>query len=155
MIVLLLLILALFSGCSTPKVVMDYQKDSVAYIVRDTVVFRDSVVLVEIPKESDKSVVVAADTSFLETTFAHSSAWVDDGRLYHTLQNKDAIIPIKITIPEKVHTEQKALVKRVYEQVEVERELSKWQSFIQSLGYAVLIACVLWLINKMRKVFMA
>ena len=145
-----------FLGCSTPRVVQDYQRDSVVYIVKDSTIFKDSVVLVEIPTERERLVATATDTSHLETSVAWSEAYVADGKLFHTLQNKDALLPVKITIPEKVHTEQreKAMVWKQTEIVEVEKELSKWQNFIQMLGYGVLIACVLWILNKMRK-FMA
>ena len=145
-----------FLGCSTPRVVQDYQRDSVVYIVKDSTIFKDSVVLVEIPTERERLVAAATDTSHLETSVAWSEAYVADGKLFHTLQNKDALLPVKITIPEKVHTEQreKAMVWKQTEIVEVEKELSKWQNFIQMLGYGVLIACVLWILNKMRK-FMA
>ena len=142
-----------FLGCSTPRVVQDYQRDSVRIIVKDSTIFKDSVVLVEIPTERERLVAAATDTSHLETSVAWSEAYVADGRLYHTLQNKDALLPVKITIPEKVHTEQreKAMVWKQTEIVEVEKELSKWQNFIQMLGYGVLVACVLWILNKMRK----
>lgn len=142
-----------FLGCSAPRVVQDYQRDSVRIIVKDSTIFKDSVVLVEIPTERERLVAAATDTSHLETSVAWSEAYVTDGKLYHTLQNKDALLPVKITIPEKVHTEQreKALIYKQTEIVEVEKELSKWQNFIQMLGYGVLIACVLWILNKMRK----
>lgn len=142
-----------FLGCSAPRVVQDYQRDSVRIIVKDSTIFKDSVVLVEIPTERERLVVAEADTSHLETSVAWSEAFVADGKLYHTLQNKDALLPVKITIPEKVHTEQreKAMIYKQTEIVEVEKELSKWQNFIQMLGYGVLIACVLWILNKMRK----
>lgn len=148
-----LAVCAAFAGCATPKVIQDYQRDSVVYIVKDSTIFKDSVVLVEIPTEKERLVAAATDTSRLETSVAWSEAYVADGRLYHTLQNKDALLPVKITIPEKVHTEQreKAMIYKQTEIVEVEKELSKWQNFIQMLGYGVLIACVLWILNKMRK----
>ena len=109
--------------------------------------------LVEIPTERERLVAAATDTSRLDTSVAWSEAFVADGKLFHTLQNKDALLPVKITIPEKVHTEQRerAMIYKQTEIVEVEKELSKWQNFIQLLGYGVLIACVLWILNKMRK----
>ena len=150
---LYLAVFSLFVACSAPRVIQDYQRDSVVYIVKDSTIFKDSVVLVEIPTERERLVAAATDTSRLETSVARSEAYVADGRLYHTLQNKDALLPVKIAIPEKVHTEQreKALIYKQTEIVEVEKELSKWQNFIQMLGYGVLIACVLWILNKMRK----
>lgn len=143
----------LMVSCATPKVAQDYQRDSVVVIVRDSVILKDSVVLVEIPTERERLVVAATDTSHLETSVAWSEAYVADGRLHHTLQNKDALLPVKITIPEKVHTELSKNTMVIRQTVEVEKELSKWQNFIQMLGYGVLTACVLWLINKVRKVF--
>ena len=142
-----------FLGCSAPRVVQDYQRDSVRIIVKDSTIFKDSVVLVEIPTERERLVAAATDTSRLETSVAWSEAFVADGKLFHTLQNKDALLPVKITIPEKVHTEQRerAMIYKQTEIVEVEKELSKWQNFIQMLGYGVLIVCVLWILNKMRK----
>ena len=150
---LYLAVCSLFVACSAPRVIQDYQRDSVVYIVKDSTIFKDSVVLVEIPTERERLVAAATDTSHLETSVAWSEAFVANGKLFHTLQNKDALLPVKITIPEKVHSEQseKALIYKQTEIVEVEKELSKWQNFIQALGYCVLIACVLWILNKMRK----
>lgn len=155
-IVAIMAVLWLVFGCGVPKVVQDYQRDSVAYIVRDTTIFRDSVVYIAIPMESDKAVVFQSDTSRLETSVAKSEAFITEGgRICHTLTNKDALIPIEVKLPKYIHTEQKAMVRNVREVVEVEKELSRWHNFIQLLGYGVLIACVLWLINKVRKVFVA
>lgn len=152
----LLAICGLAGACATPKVVQDYQRDSVVVIVKDSLVLKDSVVLVEIPTEQERLVVAATDTSVLETSVAKSTAFVNDkGQLCHTLTNKDALLPVKITIPEKVHTELREKAMVVRQTIEVEKELSRWQNFIQMLGYGVLIACVLWLINKVRKVFVA
>lgn len=151
----LLAICGLAGACATPKVVQDYQRDSVVVIIKDSLVLKDSVVLVEIPTERERLVVAATDTSVLETSVARSEAFVADGKLHHTLTNKDALLPVKITIPEKVHTELREKAMVVRQTIEVEKELSRWQNFIQMLGYGVLIACVLWLINKVRRVFVA
>jgi hypothetical protein len=149
----LLAICGLLGACATPKVVQDYQRDSVVVIVKDSLVLKDSVVLVEIPTEQERLVVAATDTSVLETSVAKSTAFVNDkGQLCHTLTNKDALLPVKITIPEKVHSELREKAMVVRQTIEVEKELSRWQNFIQMLGYGVLIACVLWLINKFRKI---
>lgn len=148
---LYLAVCSLFVACSAPRVIQDYQRDSVVYIVKDSTIFKDSVVLVEIPTERERLVAAATDTSHLETSVAWSEAFVADGKLYHTLQNKDALLPVKITIPEKVHSELSKNTMVIRKTVEVEKELSRWQNFIQMLGYGVLIACVLWILNKMRK----
>ena len=151
--ILILALCGLISACATPKVVQDYQKDSVAVEVRDSLIMRDSVIFVEVPKESDKAVLPDADTSRLETSLALSEAWVNEGRLYHTLRNRhEALIPIEVKLPEYIHTEKEYLVREKQVTVEVEKELSRWQSFIQALGYAVLIAGAAWLAWKLSKI---
>ena len=149
----LMAVLWLVFGCGVPKVVQDYQRDSVAYIVRDTTIFRDSVVYVQIPAESDKAVVFQSDTSRLETSVAKSEAFITEGgRICHTLTNKDALIPIEVKLPKYIHTEQKAMMRNVREVVKVEKELSRWQNFIMTLGYGLLIAASGWLVWKLSKI---
>lgn len=138
-------------SCAAPKAVQDYQRDSVVLIVKDSVMLRDSVVLVEIPQETDRAVVADTDTSRLETSVAWSQAYVSGGRLYHILTNKDALLPVSITIPTKVHTEQREKAMIVRQTVEVEKELSRWQNFLIALGYSVLVAAAVWLAMKVRK----
>ena len=138
-------------SCSAPRVVQDYQRDSVVLVVKDSVILKDSVVLVEIPQETDRAVVADTDTSRLETLVAWSQAYVSGGRLYHTLTNKDALLPVSITIPTKVHTEQREKAMIVRQTIEVEKELSRWQNFLIALGYSVLVAVAVWLIMKVRK----
>lgn len=153
-IIPLLALCGLITACAAPKAVQGYQRDSVAVFVRDSLILRDSVILVEIPQESDKAVLPDSDTSRLVTSLALSEAWVDDGRLYHTLRNRgEALVPIEVRIPNRVHTEQRIMTRAVREVVEVEKELSRWQSFIQALGYAVLIAGAAWLARKLMRVF--
>lgn len=152
-IVAIMAILWLVFGCGVPKVVQDYQRDSVAYIVRDTTIFRDSVVYVQVPTESDKALVFQTDTSRLETSVAKSEAFITEGgRICHTLTNKDALIPIEVKLPKYIHTERKDFVRSVREVVEVEKALSKWQNFIMTLGYGLLIAVAAWLVWKLTKI---
>lgn len=148
--------LALMTGCGTQRVVQDFQRDSVAVIVRDSVILRDSVVLVEIPAESDRAVLQDCDTSRLETSVAESVAWVAGGKLHHQLRNKDAaIIPVTIKVPERLHYESKdrLIYNRIVETVEVEKQLSRWQQFLLSLGWVVIIAGTAWSVWKVSKVF--
>jgi hypothetical protein len=148
--------LAVLTACGTQKVVTDIQRDSVAVIVRDSVIFRDSVVLVEIPKESDKDVVMRSDTSRLKTSIAESEAWVANGRLHHTLRNKDwAFIPVTIKMPEKIHYEQKdrLVYNRIVEQVEVEKPLSWWERFVMSVGTIAIIAAAIYIGYRARRLF--
>lgn len=147
---------ALLTGCAAQRVAVDHQRDSVAVIVRDSVIFRDSVVLVEVPKESDKTVLPDCDTSRLETSVAESEAWVADGRLHHTLKNKDwAFIPVTIKMPERLHYEQKdrLVYNRIVETIEVEKPLSWWERFVMSVGTITIISAAIYIGYRARRLF--
>ena len=143
----------LMTACAAPKVVQDYQRDSVV-VIRDSVRFRDSLMLVPVPQGSDKAVLPDSDTSRLETNVAESVAYVADGKLHHRLRNKEAaIIPVTIKMPERIHyeTRDKIIYNRIVETVEVEKELSRLQRFMMSLGWVVLIGAVAWLAWKIYR----
>ena len=146
-------LLSLVVSCAAPKVVLE-QRDSTVINIKDSIRFRDSLVLVPIPEGADKSKMPDTDTSFLQTSVAESEAFVKDGVLHHSLRNRsEAVIPIRITIPERIRTEEKGLTRylKQVERVEVEKELSRWQRFLQGLGWTALIAVVLWIINNVRQ----
>ena len=140
------------ASCGPAKVVQDYQKDSVVTVIKDTTIYRDSIIYVKIEAEKDSAVLPDTDTSRLSTRFAESEAYVSNGQLHHSLRNKsEALIPIETKIPITIHFESKAATirdKRTVEVVEVEKQLSRWQKFIQALGYGVLIAVILWIAKK-------
>ena len=141
------------ASCAAPKVVIQ-QRDSTVINIKDSICFRDSLVLVPVPEGADKAKLPDTDTSFLQTSMAESEAFVKDGILHHSLRNRnEAVIPIRITIPYRIHTEEKGLTRylKQVERIEVEKELSRWQRFLQSLGWTALIVIVLWIINKVRK----
>ena len=149
--------LLMVAGCAAPRVAHEYQRDSVMVVVRDTMIMRDTIVQVSIPEGYDKAVLPDSDTSRLRTQMAESEAFVKDGRLHHTLRNREAVIPIRMELPNAIHQERHYLLqeRKAKEYIEVEKELSRWQNFVQMLGYGVLISCALWLISKLRKVFVA
>ena len=142
------------AGCATPKVVQE-QKDSTVIHIKDSIRFRDSLFLIPIPEGADKAKLADTDTSFLRTSVAESEAFVKDGVLHHFLRNRsEAVIPIRITIPERIRTEERGLTRylKQVERIEVEKELSRWQRFLQGIGYAVLIAGAMWLAWKLSKI---
>lgn len=143
----------LLASCSASRMAQDLRRDSVIVHIKDSLVMRDSIVMVPVPSGSATSILPDTDTSRLETDVAVSEAYVKDGNLFHSLRNKDAIIPVRIVIPERIYTmeKEKALVRKEVEVVEVEKELSRWQNFIMSLGYAFLIAGLAWLVWKLSR----
>lgn len=143
------------AGCAAPCHVVDYQKDSTVVHIVDSIRIIDSLILVPVPEGSDKAKLPDTDTSYLSTLVAESEAFVKDGVLHHSLRNKsEAIIPIKVSIPVRIHTQEKGLIRylREVERVEVEKELSRWQRFLQSIGWSVLIAGALWLAWKLSRI---
>lgn len=145
------IIALMFASCGPAMVVQDYQRDSVITVIKDTTIFRDSIIYVKIEAEKDSAVLPDTDTSRISTRFAESEAYVSNGQLHHSLRNKsEALIPIETKIPITIHFESKASIrdKHTVEVVEVEKQLSRWQKFIQALGYGLLIAVILWIAIK-------
>ena len=144
-------------SCGAPKVAMitDVQKDSVSVVIKESVIYRDTTIYIEVPVEVIKEILPDTDTSHLETSLAISEAWVNAGKLNHTLTHKDAKIEQTIPIPEK-HTEKDSVtvsIKEVVKEVpvEVEKPLNSWQSFRMTIGTLVLIALALWAVFKVVK----
>ena len=136
----------------------DGQKDSVSVVIKESVIYRDTTIYVEVPVEVIKEILPDTDTSHLETSLAISEAWVNAGKLNHTLTHKDAKIEQTIPVPEK-HTQKDSVtvsIKEVVKEVpvEVEKPLNAWQSFRMSLGTIALIAFALWAVIKILKKYL-
>ena len=143
------------TACGPAKVVTEYQRDSVVVHVRDSVYLRDTIVMAQIPAESGANILQDTDTSFLQTSLAESRAYVASGKLHHTLRNKsEMLLPVKVQYVERVRSEKSSEMawRHAVETVEVEKELSRWQSFVMTLGCAVLVAGALWLAWKLSKI---
>ena len=80
------LIFPILAGCASVKPTAAI--DSTRVVIRDSIIFRDSIIMAQLPKESSEARLPDNDTSFLETSIARSAAWIDNGTLFHTLQNK-------------------------------------------------------------------
>lgn len=147
--------LLLTVGCGSAKVVTESQRDSVTVYVVDSVARRDTIVMVEVPQEADKAFLPDTDTSYLQTSLAESWAYLDHGQLYHSLRNKsEMLLPVKVQYIDRARVEKSAQVawRHLVETVEVEKQLSKWQNFIMTLGYGLLIAAAGWLVWKLSKI---
>lgn len=149
-----ILLLAIMVSCGPARIVTEFQRDSVFVNVRDSVFVRDTIVKVEIPAESGANVLLDTDTSFLATSLAESRAFVENGRLHHTLRNKsEMLLPVKVQYIDRARVESRDSIgwRTIVETIEVEKELSRWQNFIMSLGYAVLVAGLVWMIWKLSR----
>lgn len=159
--IIIALALLICYSCGAPKVAMttDVQKDSVSVVIKESVIYKDTIIYVEVPVEVIKEILPDTDTSHLETSLAISEAWVNAGKLNHTLTHKeDAKIQQAISVPEK-HTQKDSVnvsIKEVVKEVpvEVEKPLNAWQSFRMSLGTIALIALALWAVIKILKKYL-
>lgn len=124
-------------------------RDSVVIVKKDSLVLRDSVVFVELPKES-QSVETFSDSSHLETSLAVSDASVRNGILKHTLENKSKRYEVPIQVPERyIISEATASYQQVIREiVEVEKELTWWQKFRMTVGSVTLIVLAAWVAFK-------
>ena len=152
---ILLLAIMVCVSCGPAKVVTEFQRDSVIVHVRDSVFVRDTIVMADIPAESGANVLPYSDTSFLQTSLAESKAYIEHGRIHHTLRNKsEMLLPVRVQYVDRVRSEKKDSIgwRQIVETVEVEKELSRWQNSVMALGYAVLIAGLAWLVWKLSKI---
>ena len=143
-------ILVLFSivavACSSLRQVTPTEK--IVTETRIETVFETDTVFLEVPQIVEK--IVTKDTvSVLENDFARSSAEVSDGLLSHSLETNPVKQPVEVQT--KIVYRDSVIFKDVvvYETVEVEKELSGWQSFKMKMGgwfLAIIIILIVLLI---------
>lgn len=114
------LIIILFSflliGCGTCKKL----QPSIQTIQRDSIVYIERLDTIQVPVIKEKLVVeTLSDSSHLETSIAYSDAFVKDGKLTHTLENKDVKITGTVKVEEKIVYKDKIVEKEVPVPVEV------------------------------------
>ena len=153
-------ILVLFSllcvACSSLKQVTPTER--VVTETRIETVYKTDTVLLEIPKIVEK--VVTKDTvSVLENDYAKSQAVISDGLLAHSLETKPVQKPVEVQT--KIVYRDSVIVKDnvIIQTVEVEKELTGWQTFkMKTGGFALgiivlLIVCVILYFVKPLNLF--
>ena len=153
-------ILVLFSllcvACGSVKQVTPTER--VVTETRIETVYKTDTVLLEIPKIVEK--VVTKDTmSVLENDYAKSQAVISDGLLAHSLETKPVQKPLEVQT--KIVYRDSVIVKDnvIIQTVEVEKELTGWQTFkMKTGGFALgiivlLIVCVILYFVKPLNLF--
>ena len=143
-------ILVLFSllcvACGSLKQVTPTER--VVTETRIETVFKTDTMFLEVPHIVER--VVTKDTvSVLENEFAKSTASVSDGLLAHSLETKPVKQPVEVQT--KIVYRDSVIVKDnvIVQTVEVEKELTGWQSFKMKMGgwmlgiIILLIVCVI------------
>lgn len=144
-------------GCSTPRMANDSQRDSIRTVIQERIIYKDSLIYVPVPAESDNSILQDSDTSRLSTSMAESEAYVSGGRLHHSLRNKPgAVMPIHLKLANRVQsTEHYHLADRTVV-VKVPREQTRWEKFIHMLGlgtFVVLCLAIIYIILRITRNF--
>lgn len=149
----ILILAVVLTSCATQKnLPVAESRDSVSVVVHERIVYRDSLIYVEAPSESQSAILADSDTSHLETSLALSEAWVSDGNLNHILQHKpDVRLPKVISIPVYLRSQETHKLAQRVAVKEVEKQLNSWQSFRMTLGTIVLGIVVLWFLIKILK----
>ena len=152
---ILVLFSALCVACATARQAAPSEK--IITETRIETVFQTDTVFLEVPKIVEK--IVTADTvSVLENDYAMSSASVSDGLLSHSLETKPVQQPVQVQT--KIVYRDSVIFKDVvvYETVEVEKELTDWQSFKMKMGGWFLgilsllaLAAIIWIIIKILR----
>ena len=151
--------LVLFSvlcvACATTRQATPSEK--IITETRIETVYETDTVYLEVPKIVEK--VVTKDTvSVLENEFAKSAASVSDGLLAHSLETKPVQKPMEVQT--KIVYRDSIIFKDVvvYETVEVEKELSRWQTFKMKTGGIALtilsllaLAAIGWIIIRILR----
>ena len=153
---ILVLFSALCVACATARQAAPSEKIIVE--TRIETVYKTDTVLLEIPKIVEK--VVTKDTvSALENDYAKSQAVISDGLLAHSLETKPVQKPVEVQT--KIVYRDSVIVKDnvIIQTVEVEKELTGWQTFkMKTGGFALgiivlLIVCVILYFVKPLNLF--
>ncbi len=148
-----IVIFMVISGCTTenkcnrkfPPQTMVITKDS---IIRTTqTVYRDTTIFVYIKGETKystdtvwlKNGIAYSNKDHLTTSFAESWAWVENGRLYHKLIQKDTLIGQEVKDAVRLTWERaEKFYSKNETQVKETRYIPKWVWWV--LGFSILAA---------------
>ena len=152
---ILVLFSALCVACATTR--QAAPSENIHTETRIETVLQTDTVFLEVPKIVER--IVTKDTvSVLENDFARSAAEVSDGLLSHSLETKPVKQPVEIQL-KTVYKDSVIFRDRVItETVEVEKELTGWQTFKMRTGGITLtiisllaLAAVAWIIIRILR----
>ena len=143
-------ILLLVSSCATCRNCRNAVLNSVdckdSVVIRETIVYRDTLIPVPVKDSTSKDRTVPKDTARAETDLARAKAWLERDSLKLTISNKQSPIPpVRAKLPEKAKTELHTKTITEIKTVEVNR-LTKWQKVMISLGYVFIGICAVIMI---------
>lgn len=147
-VVLLILLLMLLSSCNNIKYIPLENETKV--LVRDSIVFVNDTIEVEVPKEIVKEIVPQDTISILNTSVSISEARIDNGMLYHSLEQKGTITAI-IDTCYVTRVEEKITYKYIPKEVLKEvKYIPNWVSYSLMLNIALILVIFLRLYHKLK-----
>ena len=151
---LIFIIIALLTSCSVTKEIPVQTIEKIE--IRDSLIYVRDTVEVPVPYEVVKEVIPDVDTSYLETSLAKSTAYLESSskKLHHTLEQKGTLQTVIDTF---YITQIKEVEKLVEVPVEVVKEVKYtptwcWWTLIYAIVLSLLIGIKLYLRYCQRKV---
>ena len=141
------------SSCGAAKHAAPERSDSTRVEVRTITQTVHDTAYIELPVFIERN-VTKDTTSTLENPYAKSEASITDGLLSHSLQTKPTRQPVKI---EKEIIYKDSIVFRDRTEtvtVEVEKELTKWQSFKMKTGGTTLAILIIAIVTAALYLFL-
>ena len=141
------------SSCGAAKHAAPERSDSTRVEVRTITQTVHDTAYIELPVFIERN-VTKDTTSTLENPYAKSEASITDGLLSHSLQTKPTRQPVKI---EKEIVYRDSIVFRDRTEtvtVEVEKELTKWQSFKMKTGGTTLAILIIAIVTAALYLFL-
>ena len=123
-------------SCGVHKPVIVSQKDSIRVEIRERIVIDTA--YVQIPAQFS-SIITRDTVSVIELKFAKSTAAVRDGFLEHSLETTPDTVKVPVYI--HVHDTTRVEIKGDTEYVEVERQPTKWENFLEVCGW-IFLGCI-------------
>ena len=136
-------------------------KDLDSTFVHSQVIIKDTTIYVPIPGQTVHDSIPVIITkglmntpvSILETTYSRSKAWVENGTLKHTLDQRPSTIPV--ILPGAIHNSTTSTVQTIkvpyYVDRPIEKPLSWWQKLFLWTGVVVWWVGVGYLILKFKR----
>ena len=136
-------------------------KDLDSTSVQSQVIIKDTTIFIPVPGETIHDSIPVIITkglmntpiSILETTYSRSKAWIENGTLKHTLDQKPSTFPV--TIPAAIHTTTTNTVQTIkvpyYVDRPIKKPLSWWQKLFLWTGVVVWWVGVGYLILKFKR----
>lgn len=141
------------SSCGAARQAVPERSDSTRVEVRTITQTVHDTAYIELPVFVERN-VTRDTTSTLENPYAKSEASITDGLLSHSLQTKPTRQPVKI---EKEIVYRDSIVFRDRTEtvtVEVEKELTKWQSFKMKTGGTTLAILIIAIVTAALYLFL-